>query len=79
MFMSAADLRRSVHQTSPPVMSANAAEDGALGMQVSLLLMMITLTPPKASSMLGSMAEIVLKEEKVYAHLDEEKEHNAGA
>jgi hypothetical protein len=51
----------------------------------SLLLVMATLTRLKASSTLGSMmeassptAEIDLKEEKVYAHLDEEKERDVG-
>jgi hypothetical protein len=47
--------------------------------------MTTTLTRPKAISTLRSMveaisprAEIELKEEKVYAHLDEENERNAG-
>jgi hypothetical protein len=50
-----------------------------------LLLVMVTVSCPKASSMLGSVVEasssrmeIELKEEKVYAYLDEEKECDAG-
>jgi hypothetical protein len=49
------------------------------------LLVTATLTCPKASSMpasmaeaISSVAEIELKEETVYAHLDEEKERDAG-
>jgi hypothetical protein len=50
----------------------------------SLLLMTATLTCPKVSSMSGfmveaisSMVEIEIKDEKVYTHLDEEKERDA--
>jgi hypothetical protein len=55
-------------------------------MRVSLLLVTATLMHPKASSTPGSTVEpisfkvdIELNEEKVYAHLDEEKERNASA
>jgi hypothetical protein len=51
----------------------------------SLLLMATTVACPKASSTPGSTVEasssrveIELKEEKVYAHLDKEKERDAG-
>jgi hypothetical protein len=49
------------------------------------LLITATVTHPKASSMVGSMVEVIyymteieLKEEKVYAHLEEQKECDAG-
>jgi hypothetical protein len=51
----------------------------------SLLLVMVTLMCPEVSSMSGSAVEVIsseaeikLNEEKVYAHLDEEKERDAG-
>jgi hypothetical protein len=51
----------------------------------SLLLVTITLTRPEVNLTLGSVveaisfrAEIELKEEKVYTHLDKEKERDAG-
>jgi hypothetical protein len=49
------------------------------------LLITATVMHPKASSTVGSMVEVIyykteikLKEEKVYAHLEEEKECDAG-
>jgi uncharacterized OB-fold protein len=67
--------------SKPKREQAHVAQDG----EGSLLLVMATLTRPKVSSTTGStveaissVAEIELKEEKVYAHLEEEKERNVG-
>jgi hypothetical protein len=67
-------------RSEPKKVQAHVVQDEEDGS----LLVTATLTCPKASFTPGSMveaisfvAEIELKEEKVYAHLDEEKEHDA--
>jgi hypothetical protein len=67
-------------RSKPKKEQAHVTQDEEEG---SLLLMTATLTYPKASSMsqsmvetLSSVVEIELKEEKVYAHLDEENEND---
>jgi hypothetical protein len=69
-------------RSKPKKEQAHGAQDEGEG---SLLLVMTTLTHLKVSSMSGSMVEvssskgeIELKQEKVYAHLDEEKERDVG-
>jgi hypothetical protein len=84
--MGVVSLHRASHQTSPSAMSAGTVARWGIGHKEegSLLIMTATLTRPEVSSTPRSMVEVIssrveieLKEEKVYAHLDEKKECDA--